>query len=595
MFAVVRCKYSSKQTPGWGIGVTAGDDTMAGPQRTTVGRIATQIVNDIHGTVQKLPVIAEALDHRERTVRMSAMWALCMVAEFKPETVDPVSKYVSRQAAVEAQYVVDILSDYHGDGAKPDGHQQDDRELTQDPDIEFTGSGVMAERTDGAAGTETTETEAARAETAEAETADVETAEARATTERQHRDPVTPPKRVHPDAEEVVETVVEEMWKGPQRTPSLIRLLDHDTRHVRLTALWGLVMIAEHHPTNVRHLAARVSQQSTRESDYLVGMLNYYHDIPGGDTGNVEVALAAPEEKLEGNLWGPYITYPKVEDRVVGEQSNTFTPNSSVLQAVSAIDLVGLSRHERTYIAAGTVNNEYRKFNLHTYVPDGRYEIKDYQRNFQPAVDGWTSIDQLENVATVFDYGRTPHPWIATDYLPRPIWEVGQLSPRMAVDITVTLCDAVSTMHEGGVAHGGITPWSIGLVQTSAEYVPKLTRVGIATHLGDGRALRLDERFAPPEAVTDEYGSVGRLSDVYGLGVTLYRLLTGNAPPYPRNLDGDYVPIDVPDPSTMVPDLPETVDEVVRTATATEKPWRFETVSRMGQELRSTLPDNDRR
>lgn len=521
---------------------------MAGPKRTTVGQIATQIVTDVHGTVEQLPAVVEALGKADRGIRLTAMWGLCVVAEFEPQTAKPIVKRMSQQAAVEAQFVVDILNEYHGFGLETAENQDN---LGSDEDIEAESEPV----------------------------GDVEET----------------PERLHADASAIVRIVVEEMWKGPQETPSLLQLLDDTPRHVRLTAMWALLLIAEHHPTNVGHLAARTRQLDSRESMYLVDLLDHYHDLPGGTATGPDGVIAPPEQRLEENLWGPYLTYPNVEDRTIGEQSNTFTPDSSVLQAVSSIDIVGLTRHERVYVGAGTVNDEYQKFNLHTYVPEGRYEIKDYQRNFQPAIDGWMEVDDLENVAAVHDYGRTPNPWVATDYLPRPLWEVGRLPPKAAIQTVVTLCDTVAAMHEAGTAHGGISPWTVGLVQTAAEYVPKLTRVGMAHHLGDERALRIDERFAPPEAFTDDYGSVGRLSDVYGLGVTLYTLLTGETPPYPRDLDGNYVPTDVPQPTTMVHGLPKTVDQIMRTATATEKPWRYETVTRLGQELRSTLPRNARR
>jgi hypothetical protein len=512
------------------------------------------------------------------------MWALVVVPEFRPETADGVVAQAKSRAAVEAQFVVDVLTDRErlapDEAGPPTANMvgpEDVRpgpvdEALDDTPSDVAGGAVHAGESDTASPGETAEVGEA-AETGE-------TAE-------------TGPVQLAPEARQVVRTVVEEMWKAPQRTPSLLRLLAHDRRHVRLTAMWAVALVAEHHPTNVDHLAARARQHDSRETEFLVDMLDHYHDVTTADTGRVDVTLAPPEEQLEGNLWGPYITYPTVEDRVVGEQSNTFTPDSSVLQAVSSIEIVGLSRHERVYVAAGTVNDEYTKFNIHTYVPEGRYEIKEFQRDFQPAIDGWTAVDGLDNVATVHDYGRSPHPWVATDYLPRPLWEAGRLPVRTAVETAVELCDAVATMHQGGTAHGAVSPWSIGLVQTAAAYVPKLTRVGMAAHLGGPRALRIDERYAPPEALSAEYGSVGRLADVYGLGATLYTMLTGDAPPYPRDLDGGFVPVDVPDPSTRVSDAPPELDRIVQTATATEKPWRYESATRLGQELRGLVEGSE--
>ncbi|MEZ3144195.1 hypothetical protein [Halobaculum sp. MBLA0143] len=547
---------------------------MAAPHRTTVGRIATKVATDIDGTVENLPVVVEALDHPDRAVRLTAMWALVVVTEFRPETADGVVAQAKSRAAVEAQFVVDVLTDSERLAPDEPGPATTNAVGPEDVRPDPVDDALEATPADVAAGVP-----GAREEPTDEPRRDARVSEA--------------PLQLAPEAREVVKTVVEEMWKAPQRTPSLLRLLAHDRRHVRLTAMWAVALVADHHPTNVDHLAARAQQHDSRETEFLVDMLDYYHDVTTADTGRVDVTLAPPEEQLDGTLWGPYITYPTVEDRVVGEQSNTFTPDSSVLQAVSSIEIVGLSHYERVYVAAGTVDNEYTKFNIHTYVPEGRYATKDFQRDFQPAIDDWTAVDGLENVAAVHDYGRSPHPWVTTDYLPRPLWEAGRLPPVTAVETAIELCDAVATMHQGGTAHGAVSPWSIGIVQTAAAYVPKLTRVGVAANLGGPRTLRIDERYAPPEAMSEEYGSVGRLSDVYGLGATLYTMLTGDAPPYPRDLDGGFVPVDVPDPTMTVSNLPTELDQIVQTATATEKPWRYESATRLGQELRGLVEESE--
>jgi hypothetical protein len=568
---------------------------MSGPHRTTVGQIARTVATDVDTAVENLPTVVEALDHADRTVRLTAMWALVVVPEFRPEAHDGVVAQAKSHAAVEAQFVVDVLTDSDdlgeettaGDGGSVESAGGDlaapgDAATVGDSAPTAGDAGPATAAADQSAGASATDGPPAFGDEPGPDGSGPETTD-------QSDD--EPRLRLAPEAREVVQTVVEEMWRAPERTPSLLRLLAHDRRHVRLTAMWAVALVAEHHPTNVDHLAARARQHDSREVSFLVDILDYYHDVSPAEAAQVDAAIAPPEQQLDRTLWGPYITYPTVEDRVVGEQSNTFTPDSTTITAVNSVELVGLSHHERVYVVAGTVDDEYTKFNLHTYVPEGRYAIKEFQRGFQPAIDGWTAVDGLDHVVSVHAHGRTPHPWVATDYLPRPLWEVGQLPPRAAVETAVELCDAVATMHQGGTAHGAVSPWSVGVVQTTSAYVPRFTRVGMAANLGGPQALRIDERFAPPEALSEEYGSVGRLSDIYGLGVTLYRLLTGDAPPYPRDLDGRFVPVDVPDPSTAVPELPAAIDPIVQTATATEKPWRYESATRLAQQLRGLLED----
>lgn len=536
---------------------------------TAVGRIAQRVVTDVHGLGEQLPAVAEALGNPSRPVRLTATWALAQVAEFYPDAIDTVAELADDQTSVESGFLQDVLAAQRGItaddvGSGPEGPGTD-------PVIDGIASGMLLDHLVP----EPSESEGSAAgDGGVAGTGQVTLGTARDT--------------LHPDAVEAVEIVVDEIWQAPRELPSLLALLDHDHRQVRLTAAWAVAMVAEHHPANVSHLAARASDHDSQEARLLVGMLDYYHDA-SASAGAGTAQMSRPERRLEENLWGPYLTYPMLDDQVVAPGSNTLVPDSSPIEAVNAIDLVGLSRHERVYVSEGTVNGEFQKFLLHTYVPRSEYAIKDYQRDFKPVFEGWTEVDGLRNVATVLDHGRTPHPWVATEYLPRPLWRSGRLQTRGAVELGVQLADTVATMHQGGTAHGGISPWTVGLVR-SDEYVPKLTRVGIGAHVGTPRTLRIDERFAPPEAMSDDYGSVGRLTDVYGLGVTLFAMLTGEAPPHTRDADGNFVPADVPDPSSVVDyELPTALDEIVQTATAPQKPWRYESVARIAEALRSVL------
>src|SRR5262249_38821213 len=90
------------------------------------------------------------------------------------------------------------------------------------------------------------------------------------------------------------------------------------------------------------------------------------------------------------------------------------------------------------------------------------------------------------------------------------------------------------------------------------------------------------EGYAPPEQYTAA-GKTGPWSDVYGLGATLYELLTGQVPPTAV----ERVALDTPlvRPRTINPAINPRVDEVVTRALAIRPADRFQSMVQLVQAL----------
>ena len=99
------------------------------------------------------------------------------------------------------------------------------------------------------------------------------------------------------------------------------------------------------------------------------------------------------------------------------------------------------------------------------------------------------------------------------------------------------MCDAVQHAHQRGVLHRDLKPANI-LVAPDGQ--PKLVDFGVATTIGgrlDLSTLAADPGrlvgtlpFMSPEQVLARPGGVDTRSDVYALGVLLFRLLTHTLP-----------------------------------------------------------------
>ncbi|MEF8826700.1 MAG: hypothetical protein V5A27_10250 [Halapricum sp.] len=85
--------------------------------------------------------------------------------------------------------------------------------------------------------------------------------------------------------------------------------------------------------------------------------------------------------------------------------------------------------------------------------------------------------------------------------------------------------------------------------------------------------------YAAPEQVDRTIGPRDYRTDIYQLGVTAYELLAGELPfdpEAPESLEQRILAGDPSHPSSVVPALPESVEEIVLTAMATDRNERYE-------------------
>jgi serine/threonine protein kinase len=146
------------------------------------------------------------------------------------------------------------------------------------------------------------------------------------------------------------------------------------------------------------------------------------------------------------------------------------------------------------------------------------------------------------NIVKLLDAGTTDEgfPYLVMDYVQgQPIDEYcdsRKLSVAERLQLFRTVCAAVHYAHQNLVVHRDLKPSNIVV---TAEGVPKLLDFGIAKltrpeyspgTIGLTRpGLRLmTAEYASPEQVKGE--PITTASDIYSLGVLLYRLLTGHRP-----------------------------------------------------------------
>jgi predicted Ser/Thr protein kinase len=172
-----------------------------------------------------------------------------------------------------------------------------------------------------------------------------------------------------------------------------------------------------------------------------------------------------------------------------------------------------------------------------------------------------------------------------------------QLDVPRALEITAQVCQALRHAHSRGIIHRDIKPENIMITR---DGVVKLADLGLAkkmaaentagiTHAGS--ILGTPFYMAPEQA--KDFSNVDRRSDIYSLGVTLYRMLTGAVPFDGRSpievmikaIEGKKVPM-----HELREDISPEVEELVNRMMHKQPDMRFQEVDELLRELNQLLP-----
>lgn len=141
--------------------------------------------------------------------------------------------------------------------------------------------------------------------------------------------------------------------------------------------------------------------------------------------------------------------------------------------------------------------------------------------------------------------------------------------PRQALSLISGIVDGLEYIHKQGMIHGNLKPSNIFLDESKH---PLLTDFGIPMV-----SSVEPSPYASPEQV--QGGVVDRRADIYALGVLLYELLTGEAPPAGVVIS----------PRVKRPDLPESVERVIFKAMAQNPDARFQSAIEFRNALDASL------
>jgi hypothetical protein len=208
------------------------------------------------------------------------------------------------------------------------------------------------------------------------------------------------------------------------------------------------------------------------------------------------------------------------------------------------------------------------------------------------------------NIVAVYGRGETDggQLWIAMRFVDGPDADAalaaGAMTPARAVRIVGEIAKALDFAHRRSVVHRDVKPANVLLTdEGAADEQVLLGDFGIARPLDDGGltatgSLLATLAYAAPEVVSGT--SVDGRADLYSLGCTLFRLLTGKTPFDAQGLAGAVMAhLRQPPPlvTDHVPWLPGSLNWVIATAMAKDPARRFQSGRDLASAAAAALHD----
>ena len=209
------------------------------------------------------------------------------------------------------------------------------------------------------------------------------------------------------------------------------------------------------------------------------------------------------------------------------------------------------------------------------------------------------------NIVKLLDHGQRSDgaPYIVMEYLHGE--SLGDLLRReqrlkedMALPVLIQAASGLAAAHRVGIVHRDVKPDNLFLVGEPGDpYGVKILDFGLAKlseesgFTASGVAVGTLEYMSPEQTVTD--GSDHR-SDVYALGVVMFRLFTGQLP-FRAKVDTDLLAhqliVPMPAPSTLDPDIDPRIEQVIMKATRKRPENRYPTMEEFHADLERLMGD----
>jgi eukaryotic-like serine/threonine-protein kinase len=206
------------------------------------------------------------------------------------------------------------------------------------------------------------------------------------------------------------------------------------------------------------------------------------------------------------------------------------------------------------------------------------------------------------NIVGVYDVGEhAGSPFFTMEYVEgqslHKLISERPLQPQRAAVIIRKLALAVAYAHDSGILHRDLKPQNI-LLDKYEE--PKITDFGLATNAQENSQLTATgtvlgtPSYMPPEQARGKHEEMGKWSDVYSLGATLYEALVGRPPFTAATLGETLQQVMTVDPvslRSLNPAIPRDIETICLKCLEKSPARRYQTAGELAEELQRFLDD----
>ena len=205
------------------------------------------------------------------------------------------------------------------------------------------------------------------------------------------------------------------------------------------------------------------------------------------------------------------------------------------------------------------------------------------------------------NIVEMYDVGEDDGTYyIVMEYvdgktLKQLLKKRGTLTLSEAIDIMSQLTDGMAHAHDSYIIHRDLKPQNI-MIKDDGQI--KITDFGIAmalnaTQLTQTNSVMGSVHYLPPEQASGKGCTIK--SDIYSMGIIFYELLSGSLPFRGENaveIALKHMKEPLPSLREENPAIPQSIENIIRRATAKNPKNRYESAREMHEDLLTALDDS---